>query len=51
MRTGDNPRTYGITPDGARFLTLGLTVEQAVDRVGLVLGWDREVARILAPRR
>jgi serine/threonine-protein kinase len=51
MRTGDNPRTYGITPDGSRFLTLGLTVEQAVDRVGLVLGWDREVARILAPRR
>jgi serine/threonine-protein kinase len=51
MRTGDNPHSYGIGPDGARFLTLGLTVEQAVDRVNLVFGWDREVARILAPRR
>ena len=51
MRSGDNPRTYGISPDGARILTLSLTAEQAVDRVGLILGWDREVAGILAPRR
>ena len=51
MRTGDNPRSYGVSPDGSRVLTLGLTIEQAVDRISLVFGWDREVARMLAPRR
>ena len=51
MRTGDNPNTYSIEPGGARFLTLSLTFEHAVDRLGLILGWDREVARILESRR
>jgi hypothetical protein len=51
MRSGDNARTYGVAPDAQRFLTLSLNAEQAVDRLGLVLGWDREVARVLAPRR
>ena len=50
MRTGDNNKTYGVRPDGT-FVTLSLAVEKAVDRVNLVLGWDREVARLLAPPR
>jgi serine/threonine protein kinase/Tol biopolymer transport system component len=47
MRTGDNNRSYSVAPDGQSFLTLGLAVDESVDRLNLVLRWDRELARIL----
>lgn len=50
IRTGTNPRTYSVTPDSSRFLTLSFGQGGEVDRVHLTLGWDAEVARLTARR-
>jgi serine/threonine-protein kinase len=50
LRTGTNSATYAVAPDGTRFLILGLTTDQTVDRLSFVQGWGAEVARLTAPR-
>ena len=50
LRSGDNPATYSVAPDGTRFLILGLTTDQDIDRLSFVHGWAAEVERLTAPR-
>jgi hypothetical protein len=35
-----------VAPDGLRFLSLGLNEFHEVDRIHLLLDWDREVRRL-----
>jgi hypothetical protein len=46
LRTGDGAHQYGVAPDGLRFLSLGLNEFHEVDRIHLLLDWDREVRRL-----